>query len=279
LRRLLSYSDQGQKHEEIMGQKPFFVLGAADPEMEEIIRVLNAEDFGWVKATCLGQAVDRPDAYEATSVDGLLPRDHENIVFVECRVLGLTPAHICDHHNPGDPGYDKPPRQYMEGSSLGQVLSLIGKEPTDQQRIIAAADHCLAHAYSGLCPGVSREVLADWRERSRASRFDLTLDDIRLRISIAEKALDRAPRQRIANEDVAYFADKDVAPYEIFEASARCGKPILYVAHLEHKNTRYKTKMGLINVRPQTVEAWMRDCGLEKVYGAPLRGYAGGYAR
>lgn len=256
----------------------FFVLGARDPEMEEISRVLGAEGIGWTEATIGGRQVTSAEAYEATGVVGVLPRALPDLVFVECDVLGLGAVDLCDHHNPGDPGYDRPAQAYLEGSSLGQVLALIGKEPTRQQRIIAAADHCLAHAYKGLCPGVDPAELADWRERSRAARFGLTHEEIQLRIRIATGALERAPRIKVGSEEVAWFPDRGIAPYELSEASARSGVPICYLTHLDPTLGRYRAKSGILNAEADTVRAWMAECGLEAIYGSPLRGYAGGYS-
>ena len=256
----------------------FFVLGARDPEMQEISRVLDAERIKWASATANGHAVNSAEAYQATGVAGLLPPAPRQLVFVECDVLGLEPADVCDHHNPGDPGYDRQPREYLQGSSLGQVLTLLGKEPTHEQRIIAAADHCLTHAYRGECPGVDPEELADWRERSRAARFGLTHEEIQMRIRIATKALERAERIKIGDESVALFPDKGVAPYELAEASARLGVPIAYITYLDPQRSPYRAKCGIKNAKSDTVRFWMRECGLERVYGSPVRGYASGYA-
>ncbi|MGC8518794.1 MAG: hypothetical protein ACP5P4_09740 [Steroidobacteraceae bacterium] len=255
----------------------FFVLGARDPEMEEVSRVLDAGGIKWVSATAGGRTVNSAEAYQATGVSGLLPRAERQLVFVECDVLGLDADDLCDHHNPGDPGYALPPERYYEGSSLGQVLTLLGEEPTREQRLIAAADHCLAHAYRGECPGVDPAELADWRERSRAARFGLTQEEIRARIRIATEALARTERIKIGDEWVAWIPDKSVAPYELAEASARAGTPIAYVSHLTERSP-YRAKCGILNAKSDTVLAWMRDCGLDSVYGAPARGYAGGYA-
>lgn len=256
---------------------PFFVLGARDPEMQEISRVLDADGIGWTLATFRGHPVNSAEAYLATGVVKPPPGDRRR-VFVECDVLGLDADDVCDHHNPGDPGYDRRPEEYLQGSSLGQVLTLLGKEPTHEQRIIAAADHCLTHAYRGECPGVDPEELADWRERSRAARFGLTLKEIRLRIRLATEALERAERIKIGDEWVAWFPDKGVTSYELAEAAARAGVPIAYITHLDPHRGPYRAKSGIKNASPQTVRVWMRECGLKHVYGAPGRGCAGGYA-
>lgn len=249
--------------------KYFFVLGARDPEMLEIMRVLDSQGHPHALATIRGIPVRSSEAYSATGIKGLLPKDHP-LVFVECSVMGLTHEHRCDHHNPGDPGYGLPPEQYMLGSSLGQVLKLLGLEPTPEQHIIAAADHCLRHAYAGECPGVSPEALADWRERSRSGMRNISVEELRERIDNAMQALRDAPRIQVAGEDVAWFPEP--MPDEVPEASARLGIPFCYA-----RRDGARGKSGIMSAAPHVIRAWMRDCGLTDVYGDPARGFAGGY--
>jgi len=249
--------------------KYFFILGARDPEMLEIMRVLSVRGHPFALATVRGRPVHSSEAYAATGVQGLIPKGHR-IVFVECAVMGLLPDEVCDHHNEGDPGYGLPPERYMEGSSLGQVLALLGMEPTPEQRIIAAADHCLRYAYAGQCPGVDPTALADWRERSRAEARGITVEEMRGLIEAAMQTLREAPRIRIAGEEVAWFPG--TMPEEIPEASARLGIPFCYA---RRENGRGKS--GIMSAAPHVIRAWMRECGLTDVYGDPARGFAGGY--
>lgn len=249
-----------------------FVLGAKDPEMQEIARVLESQNISFTYATVAGAPVRTSEAYRANGVQGLIPRGSK-LVFVECDVLGLIPDEICDHHNEGDPGFGMPPERYMEGSSLGQVLKLLGITPTHEQHIIAAADHCLRHAYAGKCPGVTPEELAEWRERSRASLREITVEELRGRIDAAIEVLKNAPRIRIADEEVAFFPANVEKPEEIPEASARIGIPFCYVKH----ELNGINKSGIMSAAPRTIKAWMRECGLKDVYGDPERGFAGGY--
>ena len=252
----------------------FFVLGAKDPEMQEIARVLDTQGVPYAYATLKGVPVRTSEAYCATGIKGLLPSD-ANIVFVECAVMGLQPDEICDHHNPGDPGFGKPPDKYFEGSSLGQVLKLLGLEATHEQRIIAAADHCLRHAYAGQCPGIDPRELAEWRERSRAALREITVEELRSRIDHAIEVLRHAPRIKIANEEVAWFPPTDDRPEEIAEASARIGIPFFSI-----KKERERSKCRIMSAAPQTIDVWMRECaanGLRDIYGDPARGFAGGY--
>lgn len=75
-------------------------------------------------------------------------------VFVECSLHDRQPAARVNHHHPGDPGYTAAPEDYLAGSSLGQVLMLLEREPSETQRLLAASDHCLSAACQGRCPGV-----------------------------------------------------------------------------------------------------------------------------
>lgn len=250
--------------------KNFCILGARDPEMLEIMRVLEEQGIPHAFATVRGVPVRSFDAYEATGVQGLIPKDHD-VMFVECAVLGLQPVEVFDHHNEGDPGYGLPPEQYMRGSSLGQILTFLGLEPTREQRIIAAADHCLRYAYAGLCPGVDPEELAAWRERSRAEARGITIEEMRGRIEAAMQALRDAPRIIVGGEEVAWFPP-GTQPEEIPEASARLGIPFCYV-----RREGSRAKCGIMSAAPHVIEAWMRECGLNHIYGDPARGFAGGY--
>jgi hypothetical protein len=250
----------------------FFVLGAKDPEMQEIARVLDEQNILYGYASVGGAPVRTSEAYKANGVNALIPRG-SRIVFVECDVIGLFPEEICDHHNEGDPGFGMPPERYMEGSSLGQVLKLLGLTPTHEQQIIAAADHCLRHAYAGRCPGVTPKELADWRERSRAALREISVEELRGRIDAAIEALKKAPRIRIADEDVAFFSAADEKPEEMSEASARTGIPFCYVKY--EVNGINKSK--IMSAAPRTIKTWMRECKLKDVYGDPERGFAGGY--
>src|SRR6266498_1772927 len=48
------------------------------------------------------------------------------LVFVECGADPLPEGSIrVDHHRPGDPGYGRPPAEYWEASSIGQIFQLI----------------------------------------------------------------------------------------------------------------------------------------------------------
>jgi len=184
----------------------FFVLGAADPEMQAIEELLRDCGVQYAYATVGGVRVHPGNAYKA---DGYITPDGIDCVFadadwqgsfvlVECHISNRFPKIVVDHHRPGDPSYGKGPSKFWRASSLGQVWRLLGslecfslgaspddgdtdaflvatygEDNTDPHMIpnaalIAAADHCLAAAYRGECPGVNPDALMAWRVRSRS---------------------------------------------------------------------------------------------------------------
>jgi hypothetical protein len=247
----------------------FFILGANDPEMREIVQVLTAAGENFAYACQRGVRVRATNAYDANSLSAPLPKDVE-IVFVECSVRFVYPAVIVDHHQPGHPGFDCAPADYLKGSSLGQVLALLGKEPTELQRIICAADHCPDAAYRGECPGVVPAALADWRLESKAAVKGLDVEELRRRVEEQRVCLQNAERIDIAGTLVAWMPEStDETP----DAAARYGIPFMY--RTAERDGR--EKLGILGAPPAAIEAWMAACGLQGVYGCPSRGYAGGY--
>lgn len=249
----------------------FFVLGAPDHEMQAIRSICQQEGLHWAHATVGGDIVHSYDAYDATGLTALLPAGKPKLVFVECAVLGLRPHVRIDHHQPGDPGYGKEPHEYLAGSSLGQFLKLIGKEPTHQQRIIAAADHCLTAAYQGLCPGVDPAELQDWREMTRSAARGIPPELLRAQIAEATECLRNAPTINLGGVEVAWLDNEP--PREASEASARAALPYTYIKHQEDG----RVKSGIRSAPAQAVEFWIENCGLRDTYGDPQRGFAGGY--
>jgi hypothetical protein len=249
--------------------KKYFILGAPDPEMVTIEGLLKAHGVRYGYATLRGRVVQAHEAYRADGTTTLIPSGSE-IVVVECSVLGLHPVHYIDHHREGDPGFGLPPDQYLEGSSLGQFLAYMGIPPTQEHRVIAAADHCLTHAYHGRCPGVDVQELKLWRTRNRATARGLAEEELSRQIAAATEYLQSVPRIKLAGVDVA-FVD-EIRP-EIAEASAREGIPYTYVK----KEPDGRRKAGILSAPPEAIQEWMDTCQLQNIYGDPQRGFAGGY--
>ena len=265
-----------------------FILGARDPEMEQIIRLLK---YQWIRPAYAGRIqangeVDFSPAgvYQANAIfdeNGrqveMSPKEMRKLIegafLVECDFPGIEPKGRCDHHRPGDPGFGLPPEQFWQASSLGQVAGLLHFElPVDGrcsgcQRELAiaaenwgsetpiaesccdgkkylapsfgytaAADHCLAAAYAGRCPGIDPESLREYRieqlcSASRASNRGgtRTPDEVRASIARAECVVRDAPEVKIGGVAVkdlrriyectstapqcGWFADNDAIPY------------------------------------------------------------------
>ena len=247
-----------------------FVLGARDPEMQEIEAVLIQHGIPFVYATLQGRRVASCTAYKATGVSSALPETYD-VIFVECEVMGLPYSSIIDHHRPGDPGYGMPPERFMEGSSLGQLLAMLGKVPSLEQRVMAAADHCLAKAYQGRCPGVTSDQLALWRQKSRCANRRVSEEQLLSEIAEARIVLEEAPRVPVGGLEVAWTGDQRST--ELSEASARFGIPYMF----RRREVDGRMKAGIVGAPASVIQTWMRECGLDEVYGDPERGYAGGY--
>jgi len=173
-----------------------YIYGAMDPEMQEILRVLGAQDAHVVQATCAGVPVHPGNMYRADGwVSSAAQPLDKHVVLIECGMIpgfdwGGRSTSIIDHHREGDRGYGRPPAEYLEASSLGQVLKLLGFGATPQQRLIAAADHCLGAAYQGECPGVPPWTLRTWRVKARAAFQARTPESVMADISRAMDAIE-----------------------------------------------------------------------------------------
>ena len=258
-----------------------FVLGAPDPEMREMERVLSEATRPRMYAGWRGQRCTPQTAYQADSVlearragrplpAVLLPK--ADAVFVECGMADHDPRLRVDHHHPGDPGYQAPPQQYLRGSSLGQLLVLLEREPTETQRLLAAGDHCLSAAYRGECPGVDPNELLFMRAAWRAKASDRTLSGVVDGISNAAK---RVRRHYASEHGESRFLDPLDVPPDLPEAAAYEGVPVRYRALLPELVLKEMFKGGTF----EAVQRFMseHEHAGHRVYGNPYRGYAGAY--
>jgi hypothetical protein len=105
-----------------------WILGAPDPEMEAIERLLIQAGQKVAYATVAGQRVTPDSAYQADGTTCEYELAEESLpVFVECEVHGIKPWLVVDHHRPGDPGYRVPPEEFLMGASIGQVIAALAR--------------------------------------------------------------------------------------------------------------------------------------------------------
>ena len=153
------------------------IFGGEDIE-SAAARVIAAQ-AGCVIATATtadGKKVHGGNAYQASShvVDSGDATCVTHVVIFECAPATAGAFEVvahCDHHNPGDVGWGKGASQYWEASSLGQLCSLLGVEPTPHLRLVAAGDHSPAGAYLGQCPGVEPSEFASWRIEGKVAFY------------------------------------------------------------------------------------------------------------
>jgi hypothetical protein len=258
-----------------------FILGSQDPEMREIERVVDSEGYASLHAARGSHRANPRTAYEADSVlrvahgralrpAVLLPKTP--VVFVECFLRGYEPVLRVDHHNPGDPGFGAGPERYMEGSSLGQVLALLGREPTQTQRLLAAGDHCLTAAYQGACKGVDPGDLLELRASWQALVGRRTLSDV---IGGILDAAERVRANHVGELGESRFLDPTDVPRDLPEGAAYAGIPVRYRALLPDGVMKEMFKGGT----PAAIERFMEEhrAAGRVVYGNPYRGYAGTY--
>lgn len=270
------------------GRGPFyFVLGAEDPEMNEIESILaeNGETFEYAKRH--GERVKPWNAYEADPVH--VPSGTITVL-VECEPKrfggknGIIP--IIDHHRIGDPGYDLPPEQFWRASSIGQLYALLSLgEPKRKHVVLAAMDHCMAQARLGKCPGIdSEEVRAlsiEYTALHKGVDIHAVIASVR---SMKKKVLD-APLITLGAQRVVDLTSVSIGVgYSLdylclLEAIAELGVPALIQTRNSSKDRAKILLHGAAT--PETVidfmETYAPAHGISGIYGTPSRGHAGGF--
>ena len=315
-----------------------WILGAADPEMGAIAALLHECGEDVLLATRGGRRRVRPGetadgAVRAYGEDRPLSAEEwarlgASIFAGEAKIdptsaladhAGRHGVVVIDHHAPGDPGYGRPPAEFLAASSIGQVISHLARlgrleglkwEWSDypgcgipwrldfwggqwwceiaplwdvavpqELVLVAAADHCLAAAYRGECPGVDPDALMAWRVASRAAFQGRSVEAVLADIEATREALRTAPWLDIS----AGIRVRDMrreTPYpELPEAAAREDASYVSGPLVGPDGQRKMTCAG----SAEAVAAFLRGdgiaAGLVERYGDPARGFAGGYER
>lgn len=310
-----------------------WILGAPDPEMKAIEKILTTLGEDIRHATSNKRRVHPGSAYRADPIDD---EELDEVIFVECDAptYHRSKVVVIDHHREGDPGYGSNPRYFLSASSIGQVVSHLAKKglvpawkssqynvspdevgigdllqtgDDDSWAVVtggkpnypgehvsfyarsipeeivltAAADHCLRAAYAGECPKVTPEALGVWRAQSRATFQNRPVKDILADIEHTREILREASLLYEGSPACTALLDmrRDEPAPELPEAAAR--ENVGYVSGpLRAPDGRSKyTCAGTSD----QVKGWMETIapswGLVDIYGDPMRGFAGGYAK
>lgn len=168
----------------------------------------------------------------------------------------------------------------------------------------AAADHCLAAAYRGECPGINPDELMRWRVASRAAHQGRAPEAILRDIETARVALrahvlpqcDYCGRHQCGAMSGSTLCEPDEyghpapwyhvpGPLALFQETvpelpeAACREGVAFAAPVRDRDGR--KKLVLQAASPEQVRGFMDQApclGLTNVYGDPERGFAGGYS-
>lgn len=283
-----------------------WILGASDPEMQMIEDLLVKSGEKVAYAVFGGKRVSPPTAYRADgyqfATDCGMVGDESEFILVECDVATPddSPRRVIDHHREGDPGFGRPPQDFLAASSIGQVVDWLSDVPGSEEiRLCAAADHCLGAAYAGRCPGVDPDALMAWRAASRAAFQGRTVGEILADVEATSEALRKAPivilgevftgpgphggvhAEVLDADQWAQIWARDMRrepPYpELPEAATRLGLSYVSGPLVDRDGRRKITVSGDEEVIESFLKTWAPAQGLVNLYGDPARGFAGGY--
>src|SRR5690606_30450868 len=142
--------------------------------------------------------------------------------------------------------------------------------------LAAAADHCLAAAYRGECPGVDPDVLMRWRVAVRAAHQGRPVDELLADVEQARARLLAAPMLVLELGDTPQVVRDLRGEHvpELPEAAVREG--LAYLASVTDRDGRKKVVLGAADAETVRafLERWAPREGLVDIYGDPARGFA-----
>ncbi|MFA4972171.1 MAG: hypothetical protein WC683_06130 [bacterium] len=160
---------------------------------------------------------------------------------------------------------------------LGYVASSRGRIiPTDLV-LAAACDHCLHHAWAGRVPGVTRDMVREYRVRHAALRpvDPVSPEEYERRFAATLEELEELVADAGMHGYLVVHVDRPLP--ELPDVACYLG--VAYAAEVTDRDGRRKIVLGGATT-PDLVREWMAKAeadGLEGIYGDPDRGFAGGY--
>lgn len=148
--------------------------------------------------------------------------------------------------------------------------------------LTAAADHCLSAAYAGRCHGVSHETLWAFRRYGRSALLKVDEWSIARGWQSGLRALTNAPTMIIGGYEVLDLRNMNVP--HMNEVLAQTGNVGIFSSPCgpEFKVSIIGAGLGS-RAGTGPVEAFLdlapQMLGLERMYGSPVRGFAGGFRR
>jgi len=281
-----------------------FILGAKDPEMDMIENILMESGHEIEYAEKNGIRCNPTNAY-------FMDNSIENSITIECSVENGKSD--IDHHKKGDYGYDFDFRNFLEGSSIGQMLKIILTEDNplnfaegegrknnmyyfdfknqnwllnvgdltfiipEDIVLVAALDHSSVFAYKGLCLGVEKEDILYNQLNDLKEKFSIPQEEFEAIKNMLLFCMDNSKKDSgiidLTNLDLG---ENYSLEYLLVRELALFKEEAIAIIQ---KNTTYK-KLMLIGVDSEFVESFVEepvfsDFKLEKAFGVPNRFYAG----
>lgn len=267
------------------GKKPYYVLGNKDPEMNMIERIIT-QDIGapFIYASIDGVQCNAKSAQHATDIPKNFDPKKHNMICVECTVQGVEGFQRIDHHSAGDPGFHLGAKDFWEASSIGQLCIINDIEPTREQRLIAAMDHCFAEAVKGNCPGVAQKDVLKLKVDEIAKSSGKTVEQVNALIAhyiklIPEK-IETMHDVQIVNLTANIMDEGYNADYLAAQTAATMKGVGILVCRYHDNKKLLKYSIGG-DVTEKTIEffegVWAKENGLKDIYAMPTRAMAGGY--
>jgi len=256
--------------------------GADDPEMRRIVEILNERNIPCLPAKKNGDRVHAGNAYEADNTEDFIGK---RVLIIECAFVAdkVDVVRVIDHHRPGMPGdhAHMDSEQFWEASSLARILAIFGQD----DRVLAAMDHCFNKAVQGLCPGVTSEEVLEMKIRQIAKGTGVSDKEAMDAIDLFRSSLGSFPSHFIGNVEVMMIEPGSIGyslEYLTAQVAAVLEKRAILLAVKDSENEQ--TRLHLCgDVKAETIDhflnVWAPCRGLEKLYGSPARGYAGGYVK
>jgi hypothetical protein len=272
------------------------ILGAKDPEMDCIEKLLTERGIQWVHAIAKnGDRVHAGNAYTADAVITFLNKQYPpTAIFIECAFDNLR----FDHHNPNDDGYGKSPELFWQASSIGQLWAFLYPDQTiadvpKEMLRVAAMDHCFNAAIQGLCPNVSKEEVLETKiqeiAKATGARESMVLEAIEKWTVLLQET--DVLTDIYCDDQVGIIAGKKVflvkkhtgVGYSLSYLTAQTAATLEgYTIIIRVKDTADALCDRLMlcgNVTEEMAKEFMEKnpLNLKRVFGNPSRGYAGGY--
>jgi len=297
-------------------ENTLFVLGAHDPEMKKIEDLLSLLGYSFSYALEGDIRTNVSTAYESEYFNFF--QNNIIYIECSSLYLSENSLSI-DHHRLGDYGYDLDHNYFVEASSLGQffryilendfyyVSTVLKLEITPKKEIlnphmyfdkfwfldtvsgtvkipeeivlVSGIDHCLIDAYKGKCNGIDTENLLETRINQISK--DLSISTTILFSLVEEYSNKLKYFGKIIDFTHEKIGEGIYSPEYLILRELAISKNVPIAVKIVFNNLE---KIMFLSLEKDEVEDLLKtrtykNISLEKMFGVPNRGYAGGFIK